>query len=96
VDIFVLAGAPPAMKLAGFGDHISMWTAEWYPASAVGMYDSYHEATVALVRERGRELLANAARLRGGDADLLFYAGRWDGAFVARLLEHAHRAGGPL
>ncbi len=70
IDIPVLACAPLAMNLAGFGDLISMWTApaDWYLASALGMNDSYHEAPVALVREQARELLENAARLRDPEA----------------------------
>jgi glycerol-1-phosphate dehydrogenase [NAD(P)+] len=73
IDIPVLACAPPAMNLAGFGDLISMWTApaDWYLASAVGMDDSYHEAPVALVREQGRGLLEDAAGLREGDHEAL-------------------------
>ncbi len=73
IDIPVLAGAPPAMNLAGFGDLISMWTApaDWYLASALGMDDSYHEAPVALVREQGRELLEDAEGLREGDPEAL-------------------------
>ena len=73
VDIPVLACAPQAMNLAGFGDLISMWTApaDWYLASAVGMDDSYHEAPVAPVREQGRELLEDAAELREGDPGAL-------------------------
>jgi glycerol-1-phosphate dehydrogenase [NAD(P)+] len=73
IDIPVLAGAPPAMNLAGFGDLISIWTApaDWYLASAVGMDDSYHEAPVALVREQGRGLLEEAAGLRDGDPEAL-------------------------
>jgi glycerol-1-phosphate dehydrogenase [NAD(P)+] len=73
IDIPVLAGAPPAMNLAGFGDLISIWTApaDWYLASAVGMDDSYHEAPVALVREQGRELLEDAAGLRENDPEAL-------------------------
>ncbi|MEW6635998.1 MAG: iron-containing alcohol dehydrogenase [Actinomycetota bacterium] len=73
VDLAVLAGAPPAMNLAGFGDLISAWTApaDWYLASAVGMDDSYHEAPVALVREGARRLLDDAPKLRAGDSQAL-------------------------
>jgi glycerol-1-phosphate dehydrogenase [NAD(P)+] len=73
IDIPVLAGAPPAMNLAGFGDLISMWTApaDWHLASAVGMDESYHEAPAALVREQGRELLEDAAGLRESDPEAL-------------------------
>ena len=65
IDLPTLADAPPEMNLAGFGDLISIWTApaDWYLASAVGMDDSYHEAPVALVREQGRRLLEDAAKL---------------------------------
>jgi glycerol-1-phosphate dehydrogenase [NAD(P)+] len=73
IDLRVLACAPPAMNLAGFGDLISLWTApaDWYLASAVGMDDSYHPAPAALVREQGRELLEDAARLRESDQGAL-------------------------
>jgi glycerol-1-phosphate dehydrogenase [NAD(P)+] len=73
IDLSVLAGAPPDMNLAGFGDLISLWTApaDWYLASATGMDDSYHPAPVALVREQGRELLGNAAGLRESDPEAL-------------------------
>ena len=73
IDIPVLAGAPPAMNVAGFGDLISMWTApaDWYLASATGMDDSYHEAPVALVRQQGRELLESASGLRERDPKTL-------------------------
>ena len=73
IDLPVLASAPPAMNLAGFGDLISTWTApaDWYLASAIGMDDSYHEAPVALVREQGRELLRYAAGLRENDPEAL-------------------------
>jgi glycerol-1-phosphate dehydrogenase [NAD(P)+] len=68
VDLAMLADAPPAMNLAGFGDIISMWTApaDWYLASAVGMDDSYHPAPVGMLYEGGRKLLDGAAALRGG------------------------------
>ena len=73
VDVPVLADAPPAMNVAGFGDLISMWTApaDWYLASATGMDDSYHEAPVALVREQGRELLDRAGELREREPEAL-------------------------
>jgi glycerol-1-phosphate dehydrogenase [NAD(P)+] len=73
VDLRTLAGAPPAMNLAGFGDIISMWTApaDWYLASAVGMDESYHPAPVAMLYKQGRDLLDNAAALRRGDPEAL-------------------------
>jgi glycerol-1-phosphate dehydrogenase [NAD(P)+] len=73
VDLAMLADAPPAMNLAGFGDIISMWTApaDWYLASAVGMDDSYHPAPVGMLYEGGRKLLDGAAALRGGDPGAL-------------------------
>jgi glycerol-1-phosphate dehydrogenase [NAD(P)+] len=69
VDLPVIAGAPPAMNLAGFGDLLSMWTApaDWYLASALGMDDSYHPAPVQMLREGGRWLLDDAAKLRRRD-----------------------------
>lgn len=69
IDLRVLAGAPPAMNLAGFGDLISLWTApaDWYLASAVGMDDSYHPAPIEMLREGGRGLLDAATKLRRRD-----------------------------
>ena len=66
VDLTTLAGAPPAMNLAGFGDIISMWTApaDWYLAFATGMDDSYHPAPVGMLYKQGRELLDEATGLR--------------------------------
>jgi glycerol-1-phosphate dehydrogenase [NAD(P)+] len=73
VDLRTLAGAPPAMNLAGFGDIISMWSApaDWYLASAVGMDESYHPAPVTMLYEQGRDLLDNAAVLRRRDPEAL-------------------------
>ena len=73
IDLGVLACAPPAMNLAGFGDLISLWTApaDWYLASATGMEEYYHPAPVALVREQGRELLGDSRGLREGDEEAL-------------------------
>jgi glycerol-1-phosphate dehydrogenase [NAD(P)+] len=73
VDLATLAGAPPAMNLAGFGDIISMWTApaDWYLASAAGMDESYHPAPVAMLYKQGRELLDDAAALRRRDPEAL-------------------------
>jgi glycerol-1-phosphate dehydrogenase [NAD(P)+] len=73
VDLTVLAGAPPEMNLAGFGDLMSMWTApaDWYLARAVGMDDSYHPAPVGMLREQGQGLLAGAAGLRRREPEML-------------------------
>jgi glycerol-1-phosphate dehydrogenase [NAD(P)+] len=59
LDGAVLADAPSAMNLAGFGDLVSMFTAapDWYLARAVGMDDSFSATAVALGREHGEELL---------------------------------------
>src|SRR5687767_10093282 len=73
VDLTVLAGAPPAMNLAGFGDLISMWTApaDWYLASAVGMDESYHPAPVGMLYGGGGNLLDDGAALRRSDPGAL-------------------------
>ena len=73
VDLTVLAGAPPEMNLAGFGDLLAMWTApaDWYLARAVGMDDSYHHAPVGMLREQGQGLLAGAAGLRRREPEML-------------------------
>ena len=73
VDLTVLAGAPPEMNLAGFGDLLAMWTApaDWYLARAVGMDDSYHHAPIGMLREQGQGLLAGAAGLRRREPEML-------------------------
>jgi glycerol-1-phosphate dehydrogenase [NAD(P)+] len=73
VDLKVLAGAPPEMNLAGFGDLLAMWTApaDWYLARAVGMDDSYHRAPIGMLREQGRGLLSGAAGLRRREPEML-------------------------
>src|ERR671912_2313337 len=73
VDLKVLAGAPPEMNLAGFGDLLAMWTApaDWYLARAVGMEDSYHHAPIGMLREQGQGLLAGAAGLRRREPEML-------------------------
>ena len=73
VDLTVLAGAPPEMNLAGFGDLISLWTApaDWYLAHAVGIDDFYHPAPVGMLREGGRGLLLGAAGLRRREPEML-------------------------
>lgn len=69
IDIPVLADAPAAMNLAGFGDLISMWTApaDWYLASAVGLDGSYHDAPLDMLRYQGHELLEEAPKLGSRD-----------------------------
>lgn len=73
IDLPTLAGAPPAMNLAGFGDLLAMWTApaDWYLASAVGMDDSYHPAPVAMLYGKGRDLLDDATALRRREPEAL-------------------------
>lgn len=62
VDLETIADAPPDMNRAGFGELISLFTApaDWYLASVLGMGDRYDARVVALFRERGDRLLANA------------------------------------
>jgi len=62
VDLETIADAPPDMNRAGFGELISLFTApaDWYLASVLGMGDRYDARVVALFRERGNRLLANA------------------------------------
>jgi glycerol-1-phosphate dehydrogenase [NAD(P)+] len=78
LDGQVLAGAPPAMSLAGLGDLVSMFTApaDWYLAHAVGMDPEYSATAVALGRELGGEVLGLAPDIgRGDPAALLRLAG---------------------
>ena len=76
VDLRTLAGAPPAMNLAGFGDIISMWSApaDWYLASAVGMDESYHPAPVAMLYKQGR--ICSITRQRCGGVILRRWTAR--------------------
>lgn len=63
IDPEVIAGAPPAMNLAGVGDLVSMYTApaDWYLAAAIGIDDSYSATLVSMVRPHGDRLLDIAA-----------------------------------
>ncbi|MDR7521224.1 MAG: iron-containing alcohol dehydrogenase [Armatimonadota bacterium] len=65
IDLQVLADAPPAMTLAGFGDLMAVWTApaDWSLASRLGMDDAYHPAPVAMLVEPARAMLAAAPGL---------------------------------
>jgi glycerol-1-phosphate dehydrogenase [NAD(P)+] len=73
VDIPIIAGAPPAMNRAGFGELASMFTApaDWYLATALGMDDGWEPSVVALFRAQGEELLANAGRVHDNDPEAL-------------------------
>jgi len=73
IDVAVLADAPAAMNLAGFGDLLAVFTApaDWYLASLLGMDPDYHAAPAALTRERVRALLPGGARLAQSDPDAL-------------------------
>ena len=63
IDLPTLAGAPPVMSLAGFGDLLAAWTApaDWYLAHLVGMEEAYHPAPLDMLFEQGREVLDEAA-----------------------------------
>lgn len=73
VDIPIIAGAPPAMNRAGFGELASMFTApaDWYLATALGMDTGWEPSVIALFRDRGEELLASAERVRDNDPEAL-------------------------
>jgi glycerol-1-phosphate dehydrogenase [NAD(P)+] len=62
VDLDAIAGAPPAMNRAGFGELMGMFTApaDWYLATALGADDSYDADVVTMYREGGERLLAHA------------------------------------
>lgn len=63
IDLPTLAGAPPVMSLAGFGDLLATWTApaDWYLAHLVGMEEAYHPAPLNMLFEQGREVLESVA-----------------------------------
>lgn len=63
IDLPALAGAPPVMTLAGFGDLLATWTspADWRLAALVGMDDSYNPVPLNMVFEQAREVLDEAA-----------------------------------
>ncbi|HEX6868446.1 MAG TPA: iron-containing alcohol dehydrogenase, partial [Candidatus Limnocylindrales bacterium] len=73
VDLDVIAGAPPAMNQAGFGELCSMFTApaDWYLAGAVGLDPSHDPAVVALFRDGAEGLLDGAERVRMLDPAML-------------------------
>jgi glycerol-1-phosphate dehydrogenase [NAD(P)+] len=59
LDLDVLAGAPPAMTAAGFGDSIATWTAapDWRLAGLVGMDAGWHPVPFALAGPPARALI---------------------------------------
>jgi glycerol-1-phosphate dehydrogenase [NAD(P)+] len=69
-DTQLLAEAPLHLNLAGVGDLLAMFTApaDWRIACLLGMDDRYAEGVVAMVRERGPDLLRAAPLLREADA----------------------------
>lgn len=73
IDLPTLAGAPPVMTLAGFGDLLATWTspADWYLAALVGMDDSYNPAPLNMVFDQAREVLDEAAAVRRGEPEAL-------------------------
>jgi glycerol-1-phosphate dehydrogenase [NAD(P)+] len=62
VDLETIAGAPPVMNQAGFGELMTMFTApaDWYLATAVGADDSFDPGVVALYRDGADRLLEQA------------------------------------
>ena len=83
-DADVLAGAPPALNVAGVGDLLAMFTApaDWSLAHLLGMADTYSASAVSLARRHGTRVLSLAPRLAGGDpeaatdvAEVLAYSG---------------------
>jgi glycerol-1-phosphate dehydrogenase [NAD(P)+] len=68
IDLEVLASAPHAMNVAGFGDLLAIWTApaDWRLAALLGMDSSYHPCPVSLVRGQGEFLLQDAAAVGRG------------------------------
>jgi glycerol-1-phosphate dehydrogenase [NAD(P)+] len=73
VDLEILAAAPRAMNLAGFGDLLAIWTApaDWKLASFVGMDGSYHPCPIGLVRTQSELLLQSAPALASGSLGAL-------------------------
>jgi glycerol-1-phosphate dehydrogenase [NAD(P)+] len=72
VDLPILAGAPPEMNLAGFGDLLASFTApaDWYLASTLGM-GPYHQAPITLLLDQAHELLDDAAALQRREPEAL-------------------------
>ena len=70
IDLEVLASAPPAMNLAGYGDLLAAWTApaDWRLAALAGMDDTYHPAPVRLLRAPAERLLRDAPLVAAGTA----------------------------
>ena len=70
VDTQLLAGAPPALNLAGIGDLAAMFTApaDWQLGFQTGMSDGYSAIAVAVAREHGAAVLDSAAGVARGDS----------------------------
>lgn len=73
IDLPTLAGAPPVMTLAGFGDLLATWTspADWCLAALVGMDDSYNPAPLNMVFDQASEVLDQAAAVRRHEPEAL-------------------------
>lgn len=72
-DTDVLSGAPSRLNAAGVGDLMAMFTApaDWQLATMLGMGSGYSSPLVAMVRDRGPDLLRAAPRLGGRDPDAI-------------------------
>ncbi|TNM60711.1 sn-glycerol-1-phosphate dehydrogenase [Streptomyces sp. NP160] len=57
-DLETVAGAPPQMAAAGYGELLSMFTApaDWYLAALTGLDETFHRAPVDLLAVVGRGL----------------------------------------
>lgn len=73
VDLAVIAGAPPLMNRAGFGELCSMFTApaDWYLANILGLSDGYDPGIVDLFRDGAQALIDGAARVPLNDPGIL-------------------------
>jgi glycerol-1-phosphate dehydrogenase [NAD(P)+] len=73
IDLDVIAEAPRAMNIAGFGDLLAMWTApaDWYLAHVTGMNQGYHPAPAGILRDQGNQLLESAESLKHGELEAL-------------------------
>lgn len=73
IDLDVIAEAPRAMNIAGFGDLMALWTApaDWYLSHAIGMNHSFHSAPAGILRDQGIKLLESAELLKNGELEAL-------------------------
>ena len=69
-DVVTIGGAPREMNTSGFGEAISLFTApaDWYLASLIGLDNTFHPASMAMLKAAAAEPPAWSAGVATGEA----------------------------